>query len=109
MNGAGPAHGKEASEGVWGRRAGCVVGGGQRGCCSELSNTVRHSELPEHLCSGQLDGLLGEVWLFVSAALAAPAERTVGSEECVPAGSEGCDANTATRASAQMGAPEAGN
>ena len=28
VNGAGPAHGKEASEGVWGRRAGCVVGGG---------------------------------------------------------------------------------
>ena len=25
VNGAGPAHGKEASEGVWGRRAGCVV------------------------------------------------------------------------------------
>ena len=31
VNGAGPAHGKEASEGVWGRRAGCVVWGGQRG------------------------------------------------------------------------------
>ena len=30
MNGAGPARGKEASEGVWGRRAGCVVGGGVR-------------------------------------------------------------------------------
>ena len=28
VNGAGPVHGKEASEGVWGRRAGCVVGGG---------------------------------------------------------------------------------
>ena len=49
-----------ASEGVWGRRAGCVVGDGQRGCCSRLSDTVRHSELTEHLCSGQLDGLLGE-------------------------------------------------
>ena len=66
MNGAGPAHGKEASEGVWGRRAGCVVGGGQRDCCSGLSgkvncrSTVWQSELPEHLCSGKLDGLLGE-------------------------------------------------
>ena len=50
----------EASEGVWGRREGCVFGGGQRGCCSGLSNTVRHSELPEHRCSDQLDGLLGE-------------------------------------------------
>ena len=29
VNRARPAHGKEASEGVWGRRAGCVVGGGQ--------------------------------------------------------------------------------
>ena len=48
--------GMEGSEGVWWRRAGCVVGGGQRGCCSKLSDTVRHSELPEHLCSG----LLGE-------------------------------------------------
>ena len=38
-NGAGPVCGKEASEGVLGRRAGCVVGGGQRGCCSGLSNT----------------------------------------------------------------------
>ena len=60
MNGAGPVRGKAASEGVLGRRAGCVVGGGQRGCCSGLSDTVWHSELPEHLCSGQLDGLLGE-------------------------------------------------
>ena len=60
MNGAGPAHGKEASEGVWGRRASCMVGNGQRGCCSRLSNTVQHTELPEHLCSGQLDRLLGE-------------------------------------------------
>ena len=54
---------------------------------------MRHSELPEHLCSGQLDGLLGEVSLFVSVAVAAPAEHTVGSEECVPAGSKGCNAN----------------
>ena len=41
------------------------LGGGQRGCCSGMSDTVRHSELPEHLCSGQLDSLLGEglvVW-----------------------------------------------
>ena len=41
------------------------LGGGQRGCCSGLSDTARHSELPNHLCSGQLDGLLGErlvVW-----------------------------------------------
>ena len=41
------------------------LGGGQRGCCSGLSDTVRHSELPEHLSSSQLDGLLGEglvVW-----------------------------------------------
>ena len=60
VNRAGPAHGKEANEGVWGRRAGCAVGGGQRGCYSGLSDTVRHSELPEHLCSGQLDSLLGE-------------------------------------------------
>ena len=60
VNGAGPAHGKEASEGVWGRRADCVVGGGQRGSCSGLSDTVWQNELPEHLCSGQLDGLLGE-------------------------------------------------
>ena len=60
VNGAGPAHGKEASEGVWGRRAGCVVGGGQRDCCSGLSGTVWQSELPEHLCSGKLDGLLSE-------------------------------------------------
>ena len=52
VNGAGPAHGKEVSEGVWGRRAGCVVVGGQRGCCSRLSDTVWHSELLEHLCSG---------------------------------------------------------
>ena len=37
-----------------------MVGGGQHGCCSGLRDTVRHSELPEHLCSGQLDGLLGE-------------------------------------------------
>ena len=92
VNKAGPAHGKEASEGVWERRAGCVVGGGQRGCCSRLSDTVQHSELPEHLCSGQLDGLLGE-GLFVSVAVAAPTEHTVGSEECMPAGSEGCDTN----------------
>ena len=28
VNGAGPAHGKEASEGVWEKRAGCVVGVG---------------------------------------------------------------------------------
>ena len=28
VNGAGPAHGKEASEGIWGRRASYVVGGG---------------------------------------------------------------------------------
>ena len=60
VNGAGPAHGKEASEGVWGRRAGCVVGGGQRDCCSGLSGTVWQSELPEYLCSGKLDGLLSE-------------------------------------------------
>ena len=60
VNGAGPVHGKEASEGIWERRAGCAVGGGHHGCCSGLSDTVRHSELPEHLCSGQLDGLLGE-------------------------------------------------
>ena len=37
-----------------------MVGGGYRGYCSGLSDTVRHSELSEHLCSGQLDGLLGE-------------------------------------------------
>ena len=60
MNGAGSAHGKEANEDVWGRRAGCMVRGGKRGCSSGLSNTVRHSELPEHLCSGQLDSLLSE-------------------------------------------------
>ena len=53
---------------------------------------MRHSELPEHLCSGQFDGLLGE-GLFVSVAVAAPAEITVGSKECMPAGSEGCNAN----------------
>ena len=47
MNGAGPAHGKEADECL------CVVGGGQL-------DTVRHSELSEHMCSGELDGLLGE-------------------------------------------------
>ena len=93
MNRAGLAHGKEASEGVCGRKAGCVVGGGQHGCCSGLNDTVCHSELPEHLCSGQLDGLLGEGLVFVSVAMAAPAERTVGSEECVLAGSEGCNAN----------------
>ena len=40
MNGAGPVCGKEAL----GRRAGCVVGGGQRGCCSGLSDTEWHSE-----------------------------------------------------------------
>ena len=60
MNGAGPAHMKEASEGVWERRTGCVVGGGQRGCCSGLSDTMQHSELPEHLCISQLHGLMGE-------------------------------------------------
>ena len=40
-------------------------------------------------------------------AVAAPAECTVGSEECVPAGSEGCDANAATKAAAQKGALDA--
>ena len=82
INGAVPAHGKEASEGVSRKKAGCVVGGGQRGCCSELSGTVRYSQLPDR-CSSQLDGLLGEsVWLFVSVAVTAPAERMVESEEC---------------------------
>ena len=88
MNGAGPAHGKETSEGVWGRRAGCVVGSGHRGCCSGLSDTVRHtdSELPEHPCSSQLDGLLGEGLVVCQCGRGGsrPA-HTVGSEECVPA------------------------
>ena len=43
-----------------GERVSCVVVDGKHGSCSGLSDTVRHSELPEHLCSGQLDGLLGE-------------------------------------------------
>ena len=43
-----------------GERVNCVVVDGKHGSCSGLSDTVRHSELPEHLCSGQLDGLLGE-------------------------------------------------
>ena len=33
------------------------LGGGQRGCSSGLSDTVRHGELLEHLCSGRLGGL----------------------------------------------------
>ena len=48
VDGAGPAHGKEASEGrrVSGREGTlCGGGGGQHGCCSGLSDTVRHSEL----------------------------------------------------------------
>ena len=60
VNGAGPAHGKSTSVGVYGRKAGCVVGGGKHGCYSGLSDTMQHSELPEHPYSGQLDGLLGE-------------------------------------------------
>ena len=36
------------------------LGGGQHCCCFGPSETMRHSELPEHLCSGQLDGLLRE-------------------------------------------------
>ena len=62
VNGVGPVHGKESVRvaGCLGERAGCVVGGGQCGCRSGLSDTVRHSELPEHLCSSQLDGLLGK-------------------------------------------------
>ena len=51
VNGAGPAHGKEASEGVWGRGQVVRLVGGQSGCCSGLSDTVRHNELPEHLYS----------------------------------------------------------
>ena len=50
---------------IWGRGQVVQLGGGQHGYCSGLSDTVWHSELPEHLCSGQLDGLLGErldVW-----------------------------------------------
>ena len=43
-----------------GERVSCVVVDGKHGSCSGLSDTVQHSELPEHLCSGQLDGLLGE-------------------------------------------------
>ena len=70
-----------------------MFGGGQRACCSGLNNTVQHSELPEHLCSGQLDSLLGEGLVVCQWAMAAPAERTMGSEECVSASSEGCDAN----------------
>ena len=66
---------------------------GQRGCCSGLSDTVQHSELPELLCSGQLDGLLGKGLVVVSSTVAAPAEHTVGSKECMPTSSEGCDAN----------------
>ena len=41
------------------------LGGGQRGCCSGVSDTLWHGELLEHLCSCQLGGLLGEgldVW-----------------------------------------------
>ena len=69
MNGAGPVHGKEASKGARvseGRGQVVWLGGRKRGCCSGLSDTMRQSELQEHLCSGQLDGLLGEglvVWL----------------------------------------------
>ena len=48
VNGVGPVHGKESVRvaGCLGERAGCVVGGGQCGCRSGLSDTVRHSELP---------------------------------------------------------------
>ena len=70
-----------------------MVGGGQRGCCSGLSDTVWHSELPEHLCSGQLDGLLGEGLLVCQCGRGGSRRAHGGSEECMPAGSEGCDAN----------------
>ena len=47
-----------------------------------------HSELPEHLCSGQFDGLLGEGLVVCQCGRGGSAERTVRSEECVPAGSD---------------------
>ena len=41
-----------------------------------------------------------------SVAVVVPGERTVESEECMPANSEGCN-RTATKAAADTGAPEA--
>ena len=58
-----------------------------------LFQAERHHALPEHLCRGQLDRLLGEGLMSGSVAVVASGERTVGSEELVPAGSEGCNAN----------------
>ena len=102
VNGAGPARGKEAS--VWGRRAGCVVGGGKRACCSGLSDTVRHSELPEHLSAASWTACWARVWLFVSVAVAAPTERVRSA--CPPA-QRAVTQMAATKAAAQTGAPEA--
>ena len=96
MNGAGPAHGKEAVRvaGCLGESASCVFGGGQRGCCFGLIDTLRHSDLPESCAAASWTACWARVWLFASVAVAAPGKRTVGSEECEPAAAlEGCDAN----------------
>ena len=70
-----------------------MVRGGQRGCCSVLIDSMWHSELPEHLCSSQLDGLLGEGLVICQCDRGGSCRVHSGNEDCVPADSEGCDAN----------------
>ena len=70
--------------------------GGQCGCCSGLSDTVWHSGIVKcrsTCAAGNWTACRARVWLFGSVTMAVPGERMVGSEECVPAGSEGCDTN----------------
>ena len=58
---------------------------------------MRHSELPEHLCSGQLDGLLGEGLIVCQCGRGG--FRRAHGEECVLAGSyraEGCSPDGGT-------------
>ena len=96
MNGAGPVHGKEGSKGgrvsvgegpvVWLGVCSAAIAPGTRTLCG-IVNCLSTCVVASWMTAW------ARVWLFVSVAVVATTERTVGSEECVPAGSEGCDAN----------------
>ena len=94
--------------GCLGERAGCVVGERVAWLLLRTEHTVRHSELPEHLCSGQLDGLLGEsfvVWQLWPWQLLASTRW--GARNACPLTWRVATQMAATKAAVQTGTPEA--